>query len=70
MDDDAESDDKVESLRQGMVAVKFSKELKKEIRRPWARALIVKVYGRATRLNFLQARLLSLWKSQQGVWML
>ena len=59
---DAESDDEVETLRQGMVAVKFSKELKQEIRRPWARALIVKVYGRAVGLNFLQARLLSLWK--------
>ena len=62
MDDDPESDDEVETLRQGMVAVKFSKELKQEIRRPWARALIVKVYGRAVGLNFLQARLLSLWK--------
>nr|POF05187.1 hypothetical protein CFP56_05787 [Quercus suber] len=47
MEDDAESDDEVEALRQGMVAVKFSKELKQEIRRPWARALIVKVYSRA-----------------------
>ena len=28
MDDDPESDDEVETLRQGMVAVKFSKELK------------------------------------------
>ena len=62
MDDDAELDDEVETLRQGMVAMKFSKELKQEIRRPWARALIVKVYGRAVGLNFLQARLLSLWK--------
>ena len=62
MDDDAESDEEVETLRQGMVAVKFSKELKQKIRRPWARALIVKVYSRAVGLNFLQARLLSLWK--------
>nr|XP_023906017.1 uncharacterized protein LOC112017803 [Quercus suber] len=61
MDDDAKSNDEVETLRQGMVAVKFSKELK-EIQRPWARALIVKVYGRATGLNFLQAKLLSMWK--------
>nr|XP_023902463.1 uncharacterized protein LOC112014276 [Quercus suber]POF27029.1 uncharacterized protein CFP56_40394 [Quercus suber] len=62
MDDDAESDDEVETLRQGMVAVKFSKELKQEIRRPWVRALIVKVYGRVVGLNFLQAKLLSMWK--------
>ncbi|KAF3968250.1 hypothetical protein CMV_007836 [Castanea mollissima] len=62
MDDDAESDDEVETLQQGMVAVKFSKEFKQEIRRPWARALIVKVYGRVVEFNFLQAKLLSLWK--------
>uniref|UniRef100_A0A7N2KY10 DUF4283 domain-containing protein n=1 Tax=Quercus lobata TaxID=97700 RepID=A0A7N2KY10_QUELO len=62
MDDDAESDDEAEMLRQGMVAVKFSKEFKQEIRRPWVRALIVKVYGRNVGLNFFQARLLSLWK--------
>ena len=62
MDDDAESDEEVETLRQGMVAMKFSKELKQEIRRPWVRALIVKVYGRAIGLNFLQAKLLSMWK--------
>ena len=43
MDEDAKSDDEVETLRQGMVAMKFSKELKQEIRRPWVRALIVKV---------------------------
>ena len=43
MNDNAESDDEVEMLRQGVVAVKFSKELKQEIRRPWVRALIVKV---------------------------
>ena len=55
-------DDEVETLRQGMVAVKFSKELKQEIRRPWARALIVKVYGRVVGLNFLQAKLLAMWK--------
>ena len=55
MDNDAESDDEVETLRQGVVAVKFSKELKQEIRRPWARALIVKVYDRAVGLSFLSS---------------
>ena len=62
MDDDAELDDEVETLRQGMVAVKFSKEFKQEIQRPKARALIVKVYGKAVGLNFLQAKLLAMWK--------
>nr|POE95451.1 uncharacterized protein CFP56_01494 [Quercus suber] len=62
MEDDVESDEEVEALRQGLVAVKFSKEFKQNIRRPWARALIVKVYGRTVGLNFLQAKLLTLWK--------
>nr|POE49862.1 hypothetical protein CFP56_26778 [Quercus suber] len=46
MEDDIESDDEVETLREGLVAVKFSKDLKQEMRSPWTRALIVKVYGR------------------------
>ncbi|XP_050258954.1 uncharacterized protein LOC126703943 [Quercus robur] len=45
MEADIESDDEVENLREGLVAVKFSKDLKQEIRTPWTRALIVKVYG-------------------------
>ena len=62
MEDDADSDEEVESLRQGLVAVKFSKDFKQSIRKPWARTLIVKVYGRTVGLNFLQAKLLALWK--------
>ena len=62
MEDDANSDEEVEGLREGLVAVKFSKELKQRIRSPWYKALIVKVYGQPVRLNFLQSRLLSLWK--------
>uniref|UniRef100_A0A7N2KN43 CCHC-type domain-containing protein n=1 Tax=Quercus lobata TaxID=97700 RepID=A0A7N2KN43_QUELO len=42
MEDDVESDDEVEDLRQGLVAVKFSKSFKQQIRKPWAKALIVK----------------------------
>lgn len=57
---DADSD--VETLKQGIVAVKFSKEFKQHLRRPWAKVLIVKVYGRAVGLNFLQSKLLALWK--------
>lgn len=32
--------------------------------RPWVRALIVKVYGRAVGLNFLQAQLVSVEASR------
>lgn len=62
MEDDEGSDEKVENLREGLVAVKFSKDFKQRIRTPWTRALIVKVYGRAVGLSFLQNRLLSMWK--------
>nr|POE60561.1 uncharacterized protein CFP56_66079 [Quercus suber] len=62
MEDDVESDEEVENLREGLVAVKFSKECKQHIRTPWSKALIVKVYGRSVGLNFLHNRLLSLWK--------
>nr|POE60755.1 hypothetical protein CFP56_44114 [Quercus suber]POF16126.1 hypothetical protein CFP56_15617 [Quercus suber] len=46
----------------GLVAVKFSKEFKQHIRDPWARALIVKVYGKSVGFHFLQSKLISLWK--------
>ena len=62
MEDDEESDEEVENLREGLVAVKLSKDFKKKIRTPWTRALIVKVYGRGVSLSFLQSRLLSMWK--------
>jgi len=62
MEDDAESNDEVNAFREGLVAVNFSKEFKQHIRNPWARALIVKVYGKSIGFNFLQSRLLSLWK--------
>ena len=62
MEDDAESDEEIETLRQGLVAVRFSKEEKRQIRDPWARALIVKVYGKSVGFQFLQSKLLSLWK--------
>ena len=62
MKDDIESDDEVEALREGLVAVKFSKELKHEMRSPWTHALIVKVYGRSVGFNFIHNKLLSMWK--------
>ena len=59
MDDDAESDGEVEMLRQGLLSVKFSREFKQKIYKPWVRAFIVKVYGRSVGLNFIQAKLLA-----------
>ena len=62
MDDDVESDGEVETLRQGLLSVKFSREFKQKIYKPWVRAFIVKVYGRSVGLNFIQVKLLALWK--------
>ena len=62
MEDDMESDDKVEALREGLLVVRFSKDLKQRIRTPWAKALIMKVYGWFVGFNYLHNRLLSLWK--------
>ena len=42
--------------------MKFSKDLKQEIRNPWTRALIVKVYGRSVGFNFIHNKLLGMWK--------
>lgn len=60
MEDDEGSDEEVKILREGLVAVKFSKDFKQRIRTPWTKALIVKVYGSALGLSFLHNRLLSM----------
>ena len=62
MDDEVESDGEVETLRQGLLAVKIPRELKQRIRKPWTSAFIVKVYGRSVGLSFIQGKLLALWK--------
>ena len=60
MEDDAESDEEVKALREGLVAVRFSKDFKQRIRSPWSKSLIVKVYGQFVGLNFQQNRLLAM----------
>ncbi|XP_030924751.1 uncharacterized protein LOC115951739 [Quercus lobata] len=62
MEADEDSDSESSNLREGLVAVPFSKELKNRIRSPWSKSLIVKVYGRTVGFSFLHGRLLSLWK--------
>ncbi|XP_050259212.1 uncharacterized protein LOC126704237 [Quercus robur] len=62
MEADENSDSERSDLREGLVAVPFSKELKARIRTPWSKSLIVKVYDRAIGFSFLYGRLLSLWK--------
>lgn len=62
MEEEVDSDKEVEVLREGLAAMRFSKDLKQEIQKPWGRALIVKVFGRSVGFNILHSKLLSLWK--------
>ena len=62
MDMEADSDKEVEELREGLAAVKLSRETKLRIRKPWTNALIIKLYGRAFGLGVLQSKLNFLWK--------
>ena len=62
LDKEAESDDEVEELREGLAAVKLTRETKLRIRKPWSNALIIKLYGRAVGFNFLQSKINLLWK--------
>ena len=62
MEDNAELDDEVEPLKQGLAVVKFTKEFKQHIRNCWLKALIVKIYGRTIGFNFLHSRIHSMWK--------
>lgn len=62
MDAEEESDSEITDLREGLIAVKFSKEQKHRFRSPWSKALIVKVFGKSVGFSFLHARLMSLWK--------
>nr|POE58016.1 uncharacterized protein CFP56_76991 [Quercus suber] len=62
MEEEAESDDELLDLREGLVAVKLSKETKMRIRSPWALMLIIKPFGKAVGFSFLQNKLNLLWK--------
>nr|POF10944.1 uncharacterized protein CFP56_16060 [Quercus suber] len=62
LDMEAESDEEVEELRDGLAAVKLTRETKLRIKKPWSKALIIKLYGRSIGLSFLQSKLISLWK--------
>ena len=57
-----ESDSELDDLVEGMVDVKLSKETKARIRAPWAKALIVKVYGKSVGYSYLTFKINTLWK--------
>ena len=62
LDMEADSDEEVEELREGLATVKLTRETKLRIRKSWSNALIIKLYGRAIGLSFLQSKLVSTWK--------
>ncbi|XP_030923116.1 uncharacterized protein LOC115950001 [Quercus lobata] len=59
---ESEPESEVDSLRQGVAAVRLSRDIIHRIRAPWSSALIVKVVGRTVGYNFLLSKLHSLWK--------
>ena len=62
MEDEAESDDEVLEIREGLAGVKLSRETKLRISGPWANTLIIKLFGKAFGFSFLQSKLNFLWK--------
>ena len=52
----------VEGLHEGLLSVKLSPDMRKQIRAKWEFALIVKVIGRIVGFHFLRNRVMSLWK--------
>ncbi|XP_023879304.2 uncharacterized protein LOC111991740 [Quercus suber] len=61
-EDEAESDEEVEDLREGLAAVTLTRETKRRIRGPWSKALIIKLYGKSMGLQYLHDKLNFLWK--------
>ncbi|XP_023887142.1 uncharacterized protein LOC111999250 [Quercus suber] len=59
---EAGSDSKLEEITEGLVEVKLTKETKNRIRAPWAKALIVKVFGRTIGYNYLTFKINAMWK--------
>ena len=59
----SDEDEDIEPPEEGEVIVKFSKELKQQIREPWSTSLIIKVFGRSVGYMFLVNKLKFLWKA-------
>lgn len=62
MDADSDSDDESSEIREGFATIRLSKETKQRIRAPWAKALIIKVFGRIVGFSYLHSRIMGLWK--------
>ena len=55
--DEAESDEEVEDLREGLAAITLTRETKRRIKGPWSKALIIKLYGKPMGLQYLHDKL-------------
>nr|POF05802.1 uncharacterized protein CFP56_44105 [Quercus suber] len=63
-DSDIDDEESIKELRQGMVAIKLSKDTKRRIRKAWSKAVIVKLVGRSVSFSFMQSKLNHLWKPE------
>ena len=61
-EEEEEAEPDLEPLIEGMVDVNISRETMSRIREPWSKALIVKVFGRIVRFNYLSFKINELWK--------
>jgi len=61
-EDADELDTELEPLIEGMVEVKLFKETKSRIRKPWTKALIVKVFGKTVGFNYITFKINAVWK--------
>ncbi|XP_075642713.1 uncharacterized protein LOC142614035 [Castanea sativa] len=62
MEAEEENEDNRDFVGPGRVAVKLSRETKKRIRGAWSNAIIIKLVGRTVGFNYLQSKLLQLWR--------
>ena len=63
-DSDIDEEETTKELRQGMVAIKLSKDTKRRIRKPWSKAIIMKLVGRSVSFSYMQNKLNQLWKPE------
>ena len=64
LDSDDENREESNSVREGQVKMKLSKETKKRICGPWSKAIIVKLVGKIVGLNYMQSKLAQLWRPE------
>ena len=63
-DSDIDEEETTKELQQGIVAIKLSKDTKRCIRKPWSKAIIMKLVGRSVSFSYMQNKLNQLWKPE------